>query len=251
MPLGICKLCDKESDLKESHVIPKSIYNWIKKTSGSGVLRGTQNINKPVQDGFKYFWLCGKCEQKLGIYEKYFIENIFKPVNNGEKENGFNYDNRLFYFLCSIWWRIIHQSLTEDEVINSKFIGSIRACEAELKGFLNSFIYPQNFNKNFLALLGQVEKAPKHLKNINFIFLRTIDPLLMFDEDSCYLSLRIPHFYFFCNIEGLKLNMLKTIELSPAGGEYIVDPHPITEPHLSSFVNDRILILMHIRKFTP
>lgn len=240
MPKGICKLCDKHRHLKESHVIPKSIFRWIKETSGTGILRGTNNINKPVQDGFKYYWLCGDCEQKFGKYEQYFIENIFKPINKGHFIKEFEYNEKLFYFISSIWWRIIHQSLTEKDVLQCKFIENIKACEIELKAFLNEYKYPLNFDKNFLLLLGEVKSAPNHIKNINFIFLRSIDPLLMFDDDSCYLSLRIPHFYFFGNIIGLNTNMLKTLELNPAGGKYVCNSSPVREPHISSFIHARI-----------
>lgn len=241
MPKGNCKLCERNADLRESHVIPKSIYNWIKETSGTGILRSTQNINRPVQDGFKYYWLCENCEQKFGHYERYFIENIFRPINNDETVKEFNYDERLFYFICSIWWRIIHQSLSESEVLNCKFISIIRSCEAELKRFLHEFKYPLNFDRNFLLLLGEVKKAPEQFKNINFIFLRSIDPLLMFDDDSCYLSLRIPHFYFFGNIIGLNENMLKSVALNPSGGKYRVDATRIEESHLSNFIMERIV----------
>ena len=75
---------------------------------------------------------------------------------------------------------------------------------------------------------------------MNFIFLRTVDPLLMFDDDSCYLSLRIPHFYFFMDIKGLKTHLLETFKIKSSGGEYIVSKETMEEPHIASFINQRI-----------
>jgi len=40
---GKCKLCENDRDLKLSHVIPASIYRWLKQTSGTVVLRGAKN----------------------------------------------------------------------------------------------------------------------------------------------------------------------------------------------------------------
>lgn len=237
---GKCKLCEIESDLQLSHVIPASIYRWLKQTSGTGILRGTKNVNKTIQDGRKYHWLCANCEQKFGIYEKYFMEKVFKPINNGEYVSTFKYDHRLFYYLNSIWWRIIIESLKEDEVNNCKFIDEIKHCEKELRTFLKEYKFPLNYDKNYLLLLGEVKEAPEKFKNLNFIFLRTVDPLLMFDDDSCYLSLRIPRFYFFMDILGLKNHLLETSKIMSNGGEYKVSKEMMQEPHIASLINQRI-----------
>ena len=157
---GICKLCESESDLKLSHVIPASIYRWLKQTSGTGILRGAKNVNRTIQDGRKDYWLCSDCEQKFGTYEKYFMEKIFRPVNNGIYKSKFEYDHRLFYYLNSVWWRMIIESLKEDEVNNCKFIDEIMQCEKELRIFLNEFKFPINYDRNYLLLLGEVEEAP-------------------------------------------------------------------------------------------
>ena len=53
MNADICKLCEKKAKLEESHIVPKLIFRWLKKTSATGLLRKGADINKPVQDGLK------------------------------------------------------------------------------------------------------------------------------------------------------------------------------------------------------
>ena len=54
--MELCKLCNKKAQLRESHIIPKFVYNWMKKT-GTGRFRQKKDLNKPLQDGIKDFLL--------------------------------------------------------------------------------------------------------------------------------------------------------------------------------------------------
>ena len=58
---GICKLCGKNDDLRESHFIPKFVGKWIKKTSVTGYIREKNEVQKRAQDIAKEHWLCGDC----------------------------------------------------------------------------------------------------------------------------------------------------------------------------------------------
>lgn len=52
--VGTCTLCDQENtSLKESHSIPKFVYQWIKDTSPTPYFRSSDNVNIRVQDGPK------------------------------------------------------------------------------------------------------------------------------------------------------------------------------------------------------
>lgn len=42
-PTGICALCGKNAELRESHLIPKFVGEWIKRTSATGYLRQVVN----------------------------------------------------------------------------------------------------------------------------------------------------------------------------------------------------------------
>lgn len=74
---GTCALCRDNTELKESHIIPKFVGKWLKRTSATGYLRNIDNINKRQQDipkiiyfvkTVKYYSLDGKST----FLKKYF-----------------------------------------------------------------------------------------------------------------------------------------------------------------------------------
>jgi len=77
MNRGKCALCNKESDLRVSHIIPRFVSVWLKQTSATGFLRGTKNPEKRMQDLPKLPFLCGDCKQNFSKLENYFAKNIF------------------------------------------------------------------------------------------------------------------------------------------------------------------------------
>ena len=79
-----CELCCKEKDLRESHIIPKFVFDWQKESSGTGFLRSSRVPNRRVQDGAKEYMLCSDCETLFNQWETSFATNIFHPLNRRE-----------------------------------------------------------------------------------------------------------------------------------------------------------------------
>lgn len=101
--MGICGLCEEKKELKKSHLLPGFIFKW-KKEQGTGFFRTSQNPNKRVQDGLKWYLLCADCEQQLGDWEKQFSEKLFKPFHDDSKTQV-KYSEWLLKFTVSISWR--------------------------------------------------------------------------------------------------------------------------------------------------
>lgn len=102
----ICRLCKKEKELVNSHIIPKFIISWLKDTSVTGRIRMGENPNIPRQDGIKIKLLCKDCENLFSKWEKAFSENIFHPYLS-DKSIKFEYDSWLVNFISSLSWRVI------------------------------------------------------------------------------------------------------------------------------------------------
>lgn len=68
---GICALCQAESVLLLSHIIPKWSYRWLKGEGGILQSRANGQIELRSQDGDKHYLLCASCEQYLGVAENY------------------------------------------------------------------------------------------------------------------------------------------------------------------------------------
>ena len=103
MKQGKCNLCDKNTGLAESHIIPKFVFRWMKNTGGK-YFRTPLNPNKRMQDGEKRYLMCFDCEQKFSKYEKWFADNIFFPHLNND-QRFLEYDENLGNFIISVLWR--------------------------------------------------------------------------------------------------------------------------------------------------
>ena len=106
-----CKYCREKEAIKNSHIVPKLIFRWIKNTSLTRCLRATNNINKPIQDGLKYPLLCGDCEMSFSKLEhglKAFIDQI---VNGDSDMQSLNVSRLFKKCIYSIAWRIMAREL--------------------------------------------------------------------------------------------------------------------------------------------
>lgn len=68
-----CKLCQKEKDLKNSHIIPEFIYSSLydEKHRFHEISDDENKKNKMPQKGIRERLLCFECEQHLSKYERY------------------------------------------------------------------------------------------------------------------------------------------------------------------------------------
>ena len=102
--VGDCSFCAKNGELRDSHVLPAFVYRWLRKRSGTGHIRHTENPNRRVQDGLKLPWLCALCEAKFSQYETAFATKLFHPWNKGVVR--INYTDWLLKFCTSVSWRV-------------------------------------------------------------------------------------------------------------------------------------------------
>ena len=101
-----CALCGESSDLRASHVVPSFVFQWLRGTSATGHIRLSDTPNLRVQDGWKPRMLCGKCEQRFGVWEKAFAEECFGPIVNGTT-NRIRYQSWMLKFATSVSWRVL------------------------------------------------------------------------------------------------------------------------------------------------
>lgn len=109
----ICKLCDKDKELKKSHIIPEFVYKQLYDEKGRfHVLSTLEQRPRPLeQKGIREKLLCNECEQQLSIYEKYAREIILGGESFIVRQHGnllhlsdINY-HKFKLFLLSILWR--------------------------------------------------------------------------------------------------------------------------------------------------
>jgi hypothetical protein len=177
--VGVCRLCDREAVLEESHVIPSFVYKWLKDSSWTGVLRCGLQPNKRVQDGYKFFWLCGMCEDRLSTWETTFATLVFYPFNK-EETDTVSYEAWLLKFCTSISWRVLNLFIEEDNFYQTApepVRDAARRAYTVWKEFLlDKRPHPERHEQHLLPLdTIQSYKTPDIPTNINRYILRTVD----------------------------------------------------------------------------
>ena len=104
--VDVCALCEQSAELRNSHIIPKFVFTWLRDTSPTGHLRQGSALNKRIQDGFKQKLLCGNCEVNFSVYENNFKTAVFDPATRREYLK-FRYGSWLSKFAASLAWRCI------------------------------------------------------------------------------------------------------------------------------------------------
>ena len=97
--MGECSLCFKDRELQNSHVIPRFIFRWMKKTGPTPFLRRAVDPNTRIQD-YHEKMLCEECEQIFSDWEGKFASHVFYPhVRN--RPNRFEYEEWLYRLAVS------------------------------------------------------------------------------------------------------------------------------------------------------
>ena len=98
--IGICRYCNLEKTLIDSHIIPKSFY--VLKTQGCYTTIDCKKweLDKVHgQNGFKEPLLCAECDNKLGILDRYAKYFLYIQVPNAPLQYAEDLPLIPFYFL--------------------------------------------------------------------------------------------------------------------------------------------------------
>jgi len=198
-----CSLCLNEKKLLDSHIIPKFVFKWLKRT-GSLYQRNPAKPNVRIQDGFKERLLCFECEQKLSLLEKWFAENIFNHFLSGTN-NLFSYGDELGKFVVSLLWRIATVSKDNLEKKGSFLQEHLRLATEEWRKYLDIGIKPKAYDDLHLLLLpdeGWAGKQPNQF--VSRYFSRDIDGHIITIGEECWVYTKFARFMFFGRIAGDK-----------------------------------------------
>ncbi len=203
--MSICRLCLKSKILRKSHIFPAFVTKWLRETSVTGKMRTAIKPNKRVQDAIKIQLFCDDCEALLSKYEKYFSENVFKPVLNTSTP-VLTYDYRLLKFAVSLSLRMLIVSM--ENVLRKMPQHKIAAEEAERR-WREFLLHDTNMNdyEHHFFMLRLVLGAPEIKgSNINWYFFRAVDGTTIFDAKHVHVYVKLPGFVFISPISSKKLD---------------------------------------------
>ncbi len=195
-----CALCKKNNELKDSHLIPKFVSNWIKSTSATGKLRPAIAPNHRVQDTIKVKLLCNDCECLFSKFETYFADSVFYPVIDSDSY-VINYNKSLLKFAVSLSWRILVYHLLNHKT-NIKHIKELKEAEKNWREYLLSNVMKNDYEHHML-MLRYIWNAPKISGtdvDINWYYYRTVDGTIIQNNEESIVFVKLPGFAFFSSV---------------------------------------------------
>ena len=175
---GICRLCNTDSDLRESHIIPSFVYKWLKTSSGTGFIRFGEKPNLRSQDGFKIYLLCDKCEKLFNSWETEFANSVFHPLCKGSGTT-FHYGSWMLKFAVSVSWRVLNYFVDGKDL--SHFPVNLQKKASTALSYWQKFLlekspHPDRFEQHMLPF-DRIKRFnyPGMPPNINRYILRTVD----------------------------------------------------------------------------
>lgn len=219
--LGVCKLCDRDRELKESHFIPKFVGKWVKKTSITGYLREKNELSKRAQDTAKEYWLCDDCEQLFSGWEREFANKVFYPFVNDGKSVA-NYENWMSKFCASISWRTLTylRSRNPQDELDQERRKQLDATQAHLQKYVLGQVENLDQYEQHLFPLEKIEStnSSELPSSINRYFLRTIGMDIVGNSTDQYVFTKIPSFILLGVIKAQNVRQMRSSRVAIKSG---------------------------------
>jgi hypothetical protein len=240
MPSGLCRLCERQSELQLSHVLPAFAYRWLRESSGNGHLRNSQEPNKRAQDGLKFYWLCAECEELFSRNETAFAGRLFHPYLKASRQI-FPYSSWLIQFCTSVSWRVLR--FYRDEVHlqtwEPEALASVDSAEAIWRDvLLGKRSNPGAFQQHMLPL-DQISKASGEFSpNINRYLMRAVQLDICRGSNSIFTYAKLGRFIILGFIHEPKLTRWKGTKVHATHG--YVEPRKFVVPAaLADYLNEK------------
>lgn len=176
--MSTCRLCDLQKALEKSHIVPASIFKWLKETSATGHIRFEEQPNRRLQEEYKTPMLCRQCESAFSALETQFSKQVFYPYAEN-RTLGIEYGEWLHDFCVSVSWRVLHiiWERTELDHCSSKQAANAATALNAWKSYLKGESTDLEGFEQHLSPLDAIEavEGGDLPANINRYFLRTVD----------------------------------------------------------------------------
>ena len=212
--ISLCKLCKKDADLRVSHVLPRFIGRYLKKTSATGYLTAVDMNGKPSrsQDLCKRRLLCDNCESVLNEAETFFANKVLYPFKKDELKT-IPVDDRLGKFAVSVSLRALWIMQLVEHPIVMKWEDQLDRLETEWRDYLlksPDFVKGNHTHHILLCNEPILAVGLKNSPNLIHSVLRT---------SAYYLFEKFEKAYVFSNLAGAQIiSMIYPPELPVSRG---------------------------------
>lgn len=250
---GICALTMEKCELRDSHIYPKFVYNYLKRKGGSR-FRSINNPNEVLQDGWKEHLLGEYAEQEFSKREKWFAETIFLPYSQGLLNKSIiEYNKELYYFCLSLLWRVLYVSI--DSIIGEEYRQKCFQALEEWRVFLNGGCIPPRYNRIYMMpILPELfdPNSENHFtlsqwNEIEWYILRAFDSTL-FDSipNNCAFFCKMPLFFFWAVLDYNNDAPNYGLRINSDGGKIDFKRYHLGDKMLNSYILMRIILSSQI-----
>ena len=240
MPAGLCRLCQRQSELQLSHVLPAFAYRWLRESSGNGHLRNSQEPNKRNQDGLKFYWLCAECEQLFSRSETAFAGRLFHPYIKASGQI-FPYSSWLIHFCTSVSWRVLRFYRDEGHLKSwePQALARIESAEAAWRDLLlGKRSHPGEFQQHMLPLDQISETSGEFAPNINRYLMRAIQLDICRGSQSIFTYAKLGRFIILGFVHEPKPTQWRGTKVHATHG--YVEPRKFVVPGaLADYLNEK------------
>jgi len=244
---GICKLYQSQCDLRNSHVYPSFVVDYLKNT-GSKYLRNATTPNLRQQDGIKRFWLSHEAEEDFSRREKWFAENVFLKYLV-DKQNKFEYDENLYYFSLSFLSRILLLEIDHPSIKRLSFFPLLLDVAEEWRLFLKDKTLPLKYKNINILFTHDIVHHSAGLTGVDYYFTRMLDGCVIANRDCTYIAIygKFLKFMFWCVIRNDKSIDDKYLRINPDKG-VINTQQTFHDSEMASFFINRMQSLEALAK---
>lgn len=225
-----------------SHIIPKFVYNSLKRT-GTRFQRISGDPNRRVQDGVKMHLLCGTCEQRLSQWERTFVQEVFKPAHANTPTN-ISYGASALKFAVSLSWRVLKFiELRETlNLLSPKQQQRAVAAASTWKGvMLDELKHPGTFEQHMLFVGPVTESTSRVASNLSRYFTRAADLTIMLSSTFGATYAKMGQVVVFGVFDGMERKNWHGTRIAVAGGRV---PKDCSVPaRVLDFLNDRAAMM--------
>jgi len=197
--VSTCALCLDHRPLRDSHIVPKFIFEHLKRTSATGFLRAGTEPNLRAQDGVKVPLLCEQCEQRFSVFERSFAQGLFRPYS-ADRSRIISYGPWLAKFAASLTWRILQYYKREGH-LNELQPQHLPAVEVALRVWREYLLglrpHPDRFEQHMLPIdVLQSASIPGLPPNFNRYSVRAVDMDVASGKHFAFVYAKLPRFVF-------------------------------------------------------
>lgn len=237
-----CALCQKEPAIKNSHIVPKFVTDWLKETGGR--IRNASNPNRRIQDGLKIPLLCLQCENAFSLWEGSFKQQVFDPIHSAAPQlhSHIEYGKWLLKFSVSVCWRVLKSSAIEndlDHLTDIQRIGANKALSIWEEFLSGQIPNPGQFEQHLIVLDGnRLYYGPDISPYLYRYMLRSVDAGVFCNDRWAVVYAKLGHIIICSRLQKEKCECWDRTKIHVNRG--VLKPNEFSLPdNLAALINIR------------